>query len=49
MFDSLDEQIRADDHKAVSSRERVIKWVIGAVIAIAVFGGLYMSVHLLQG
>jgi hypothetical protein len=49
MFDSLDETIRADDHKAVSARERAIKWVIGAIIAVAVFGGLYLSVHLLEG
>ncbi len=49
MFDSLDEQIRADDHKAVSSRERAIKWVIGALVAIAVFGGLIVGVHRIGG
>ncbi len=49
MFESLDDTIRADEHKAVSTRERAIKWIIGAIITVAVFGGLYLSVHLLEG
>ena len=31
-FESLDEQIRADEHKSVSSTERVIRWVLIVVM-----------------
>jgi hypothetical protein len=49
MFDSLDEQIRADEHKSVSNTERVIRWTLIVVISVVVFGGLYWGVHLMQG
>jgi hypothetical protein len=49
MFDSLDEQIKADEHKSVSNQERYVRWLIVAVISILVFGGLYFGVHMLQG
>lgn len=49
MFDSLDEQIRADEHKAVSNKERIVRWVLIVVISVVVFGGLYWGVHLMQG
>jgi len=49
MFDSLDEQIRADEHRSVTSKERLLRWVLIAVVSIVVFGGLYIGVHLMQG
>lgn len=49
MFDSLDSQMKADESKAVSAKERAVKWFVGAILAVAIFGGLYLSVHLLQG
>jgi hypothetical protein len=49
MFESLEDTMRADEHKAVSTRERAIKWIIGTIIAVAVFVGVYLSVHLLEG
>ena len=49
MFDSLDEQIKADEHKAVSSRERMLRWLLIALVSVIVFGGLYWGVHLMQG
>lgn len=45
MFDSLDEQIRTDEHKMVTSRERMMRWVLIVVVSVAVFGGLYLAVH----
>jgi hypothetical protein len=45
MFDSLDEQIRSDEHKMVSSRERMMRWLLIVVVSIAVFGGLYLAVR----
>lgn len=49
MFDSLDEQIKADEHKMTSSRERMLRWVFVAVIAVAIFGGLYWVVMMMEG
>jgi hypothetical protein len=49
MFDSLEEQMKSDESKATNPRERAMKWVIGAVVTIVVFGGLYVGVHLLNG
>jgi len=40
MFDSLDEQIRADEHKAVSNKERVMRWALIVLLSVIVFGGL---------
>ena len=48
MFESLDEQIKADEHKSVSTTERIIRWVLIVLISVIVFGGLYWAVHLMQ-
>jgi len=47
MFESLDDQMKVDDQKTASSR--MLGWGLGILIAILVFGGLYLGVHLLQG
>ena len=49
MFDSLDEQIKLDEHKSSSNRERMFRWLLVALVSILIFGGLYFGVHLLQG
>jgi len=49
MFESLDEQIRSDEHKAVSNKERVVRWALIVLISLVVFGGLYFGVHMMQG
>jgi hypothetical protein len=49
MFESLDEQLKLDANKSTTSTERVMRWVIGIVIALIVFGGLYWGVHMMQG
>jgi hypothetical protein len=48
MFDSLDEQIKADDRKSSSPRERMMLWVAVAVVTVLVFGGLYYGVRVLE-
>ena len=48
MFDSLADRIREDDHQAVNNTERYLRWAAVIVISIAVFGGLFMSVRLLE-
>jgi hypothetical protein len=47
MFDSLADRIREDEHKEVNSTERVIRWVVIAVVSVVVFGGLYYGVRML--
>jgi hypothetical protein len=48
MFDSLDEQIKADAHAASSTKERVFMWLAIAIVSVAVFGGLYIGVRMLD-
>ena len=49
MFESLDEQIRLDEHKATSNIERILRWALIVLLSVIVFGGLYFGVHLMQG
>lgn len=49
MFDSLADRIRADEHQEVKTSERVIRWVVMAVLTILLFGGLYMGIRMLEG
>jgi hypothetical protein len=46
MFDSLEEQIKKDDQREVSTTERIVKWTAVGIITVLVFGGLYYGVHL---
>jgi hypothetical protein len=48
MFDSLADRIREDDHKEVNQTERIIRWVVVAVLSIIIFGGLYMGIRMLE-
>jgi hypothetical protein len=49
MFESLDEQIKLDDHKSTSNTERIVRWLLVIAIALIVFGGLYWGMHMMQG
>jgi hypothetical protein len=49
MFESLDEQMKLDEHKATSNIERLIRWALIVLLSVIVFGGLYLGVHLMQG
>jgi hypothetical protein len=46
MFDSLDEQIKKDEERVVSSKERMFRYALYVVAAVVVFGGLILGVHL---
>ncbi len=48
MFEGLDEQIKHDDQIEITPKERLMKWVIGGVVAIVVFGGLYFGLQMLN-
>lgn len=49
MFDSLDEQMKADDARSESARARYMRWVMGALGGLVVLGAVLFGVHLLQG
>jgi len=46
MFDSLDEQIRKDEDRAVSGKQRMVRYALYVIAAAVVFGGLILGVHL---
>jgi hypothetical protein len=45
MFDSLDERIQQDEPE--STKGRVVRYIVIAVISVALFGGLYEAMRLL--
>ncbi len=45
MFDSLDEQIKRDEDRVSSGKERMVRWAIVLIAAVVVFGGLILGVH----
>jgi hypothetical protein len=47
MFDSLDEQIRKDDDRISSSKQRMVRWALYALVGVVVFAGLILGVRLL--
>jgi hypothetical protein len=48
MFDSLDEQIRQDEARTSTGTEKAMRWVIVAIAAVVVFGGLVLGVHFMS-
>ena len=48
MFDSLDEQMKKDENRVTSPKERVLRWALYVLAAIVVFAGLYLGVHSLS-
>jgi hypothetical protein len=47
MFDSLADRIKEDEHKEETSTARMVRWLITAVVALTLFGGLYYGVRML--
>ncbi len=45
MFDSLDDQMRKDEDRVTSSKERMMRWALVVLAAGLVFGGLIVGVH----
>ena len=48
MFDSLSDRMKQDEHAAVGSSERVIRWVVVAIVSIFLFSCLYLGVKFLE-
>ena len=49
MFDSLADRIREDEHSTVNNTERLVRWLVVALVTILLFGGLYYGVRMLEG
>ncbi len=49
MFDSLADRIREDEHKDVTTTERTIRYLVVAIVAVLLFGGLYYGIRMLEG
>jgi hypothetical protein len=48
MFDSLDEQMKKDEDRVTSPRERLMRWVIYLIAGLVVFGGVIIGVRSLS-
>lgn len=48
MFESLDEQMKRDDNLVSSTNERMMRYVLYALAAVVVFGGLIFAVHFIS-
>ena len=48
MFDSLDDQMRKDEDRVSSSKERMMRWALVILAAGVVFGGLIFGVHFMS-
>jgi hypothetical protein len=46
MFDSLDDQIRKDEDRTSTSKQRMIRYALYALAGVVIFGGLIYGVHL---
>jgi hypothetical protein len=49
MFNSLDEQIKSDQLKAVTNRERMLRWTLIILVSVILFGAVFLSLHLIEG
>jgi len=47
MFEVLDDQMKIDEQRASTKRERVILWAVIALLSIILFGALYFGLSLM--
>jgi hypothetical protein len=45
MFESLDEQMKQDEHKMISPKERVVRWLLYIAAGVVVLGGVLLGVR----
>ena len=48
MFESPDEQMKRDDNLVSSANARMMRYALYALVAVTVFGGLILAVHLMS-
>ena len=49
MFEVLEDQMKIDEQKSTTQRERVVLWMVIAVLSIILFGALYIGLYLIPG
>jgi hypothetical protein len=47
MFDSLEDQIKLDEHIEVSRKERAVRILAMTALSILLFGGLYFAIRMI--
>ncbi len=48
MFETLEEQIKIDDQKETTKRERIVRWAVIVLASVVLFGALYFGLHLIE-
>jgi hypothetical protein len=48
MFDSLSDQMKHDLEQSTPKSQRLIEYLLVAVVSIVIFGGLYLGIRFLQ-
>lgn len=48
MFESLDETMKHDEERETTLRERVTKYLVTAVLAVAIFGGVIFTIRMID-
>jgi hypothetical protein len=48
MFESLDETMKHDAERETTPRERMAKYLVTAVLAVAVFTGVIMAIRMIE-
>jgi hypothetical protein len=48
MFDSLSDQMKHDLEEQTPKTQRIIEYLLVAVVSVVIFGGLYMGIRFLQ-
>lgn len=46
MFETLEEQMKIDEQKATTKRERMIRWTLIAMFSIILFGALLICISI---
>lgn len=49
MFDSLDDQMKADDRAEGPQWQKYLRWAAAGVLTLLVLGGLFLGVRMLEG
>jgi hypothetical protein len=49
MFETLADQMKIDEQKETTKRERVILWLVIAATSVILFGALIFGIYLMSG
>jgi hypothetical protein len=48
MFETLDDRMKHDDEETSTLRERMTKWVLIGLVAVALCGGIFLAIRQLS-